>query len=228
MPFRRVLLALFSLLLVAGAAFALMGGEARRELLGQEAKCPPGYLGAEQLELRERRERRARGETEKGDAERKREEALGEGTCRAAKGPEPIGELMQIQNESGRRARGGQAGVKTGAYASAVADAKRIATASGTLPGSAGEWTPAGKGPLIGDDKRYDEVNGAGSGRPERPAVGLRLRPEGPPPLRRGRRGRRVGRRREGRLRRLALDRRHAARRRPSAASTTRPPTGAP
>jgi photosystem II stability/assembly factor-like uncharacterized protein len=175
MPLRRVLLALFSLLLVAGAVLALMGGEARRELLGQEAGCPPGYLSGEQLELRERRERRAQGEAEGGEAEREREaekerEEGGGESCRTAKGPEPIGELMQIQNESGRRARGGQAGVKTGAYASAVADARQIATASGTLPGSAGEWTPAGKGPLIGDDKRFNEVNGQGladqNGRP--------------------------------------------------------------
>ena len=168
--FRRVLLALLSLLIVAGAAFALIGGEAGASCWARRRVCPPGYLGEKQLELRERREQRARGETEKGDAERKREEALGEGSCRAGKGPEPIGELMQIQTESGRRARGGQGGVKTGAYASAVADAKRIATASGTLPGSAGAWTPAGKGPLIGDDERYDEVNGQGladqNGRP--------------------------------------------------------------
>ena len=159
-----------------------MGGEARRELLGQEA-CPPGYLGQEQLELRERREQRAgargRGEAERERERGEREEAGGEGTCRAGKGPEPIGELMQIQNESGRRARGGQAGVKTGAYASAVADAKRIATASGTLPGSAGEWTPRGQGPADRRRQALRRGQRAGPGRPERPAVGLRVRPKG-------------------------------------------------
>ena len=69
MPFRRVLIALFALFVVAGAVFALMGGEARRELLGQELECPPGYLSPEQLELRERREHRAQGESG-GQAER--------------------------------------------------------------------------------------------------------------------------------------------------------------
>ena len=111
------------------------------ELLGQEVDCPPGYLSEEQLELRERREQRSASRPEGGseqEAEREREgEAEG---CRAGKGPEPIGELLQIQTESGRRSRGGQGGVKTGAYAAAVARPAAIARASGTLPGSAGTW----------------------------------------------------------------------------------------
>jgi hypothetical protein len=54
-PRRAIPLALLALLILSGAAFALIGQEARRELLGQEQSCPPGYLSEEQLELRERR-----------------------------------------------------------------------------------------------------------------------------------------------------------------------------
>jgi photosystem II stability/assembly factor-like uncharacterized protein len=170
---RALALALLALSIAAGAAYVLLGEEARRELLGQEVDCPPGYLSEEQLELRERREQRSASRPEGGseqEAERERErEGEAEG-CRAGKGPEPIAELMQIQTESGRRSRGGQGGVKTGAYAAAVERQRAIARASGTLPGSAGTWTPAASGPLIGDDPRYAEVNGQGladqNGRP--------------------------------------------------------------
>ena len=156
---------------------AARGGSATR------AARPGGRLPArlpaaeEQLELRERREQRAAGARGRGEAERPSASgarARGARRGRPAaprKGPEPIGELMQIQNESGRRARGGQAGVKTGAYASAVArrEADRDARPA-RCPARPATWTPAGKGPLIGDDKRYDEVNGQGladqNGRP--------------------------------------------------------------
>ena len=50
---------------------------------------------------------------------------------------------MTIQSDSGRRARGGQAGVRSGAYAAAVAR-RATARAAGTLPGSAGTWEPVG------------------------------------------------------------------------------------
>ena len=40
--------------------------------------------------------------------------------------------------------------------------AERAQMPAGTLPGSAGTWEPVGKGPLIADDPRFDEVNGQG------------------------------------------------------------------
>ena len=171
MPLRRVLLALFSLLLVAGAAFALMGGEARRELLGQEVSCPPGYLGEEQLELRERREQRAaRRRAEEGEAERERERRAarrlprrqGPGADRRADAdPDRVGPPRPRRpgRREDRRLR-----------------ARRRRTRSGSRPRPArSPARPASgrrraSGPLIGDDPRYDEVNGQGladqNGRP--------------------------------------------------------------
>jgi hypothetical protein len=91
---RTVLISMFALLLLAGGAFALAGDEARRELLGMHVSCPPGYRTAEQVEAQERRERAAQGGANEQDNEV-------EGVCRRAKNPEPIGELLQMQSESG-------------------------------------------------------------------------------------------------------------------------------
>src|SRR5215217_6021506 len=123
---RTVMISLFALLLLAAGAFALAREKAGRELLGIHASCPPGYRTPEQVEAQERRERAAQGGAEEQEKEV-------EGVCRSARNPEPIGELLRMQTESGRRARGGQPAPRTGAYAAAVHTKEQIARTSGTL-----------------------------------------------------------------------------------------------
>src|SRR5690349_1048540 len=120
---RTISLSLLALLLLAGGAFALVGGEAKRELLGQEEACPPGYVSGEAKEREERRERLANG----GKAERGGEKKI-EG-CQSRKQPEKIGDLLAMQGQSGRNARGGREGVRSGAYANAVRQRAGLAAA---------------------------------------------------------------------------------------------------
>ena len=63
---------------------------------------------------------------------------------------------MTAQTESGRRARGGQGDLKSGAYAAAVREAAALPAAT------EGTWAPVGTTPLVADDARFGEVNGEG------------------------------------------------------------------
>src|SRR5262249_8873412 len=80
--------------------------------------------------------------------------------CRNRSAPDGVADLVTMQTASGRRARGGQPGVRAGAYAAAVRE--KDALASGTLPGTAGTWEPVGSTPEQADDPRFGEVNGEG------------------------------------------------------------------
>jgi hypothetical protein len=117
--------------------------------------CPPGFVSGERLASEALRERRAQVNALR-PAVRESDRPLGPSACRSRSAPERIGELLTIQNESGRRARGGQAGVRRGAYAAAVRQAARLDSAAG------GTWEPVGKGPLVADDPRFESVNGLG------------------------------------------------------------------
>ena len=161
---RTLSVALLAIALLAAAAFAFTrGGDGRRFA---EA-CPPGYVTEAQHEARERRALRgakAAGDTgtvRAVEAERERESRDGGADCRRNKAPEAQAELLTVQQESGRRARGGQPAPRSGAYPAALRQRERIA-AAGSVPGAGGTWEPAGRGPLISDDERYDEVNQLG------------------------------------------------------------------
>jgi photosystem II stability/assembly factor-like uncharacterized protein len=164
-PSRRIaLLALPALLLLAVGAFALVRSH-RDEAVAQA--CPPGFASPAERQLELSREHASEGDGP--DAEAAAEKSSGAG-CTPRKHPESKGDLLKMQGNSGRSARGGAPGVRSGAYAHAVRQRARLAANAGTLPGSGGAWTPAGHGPLIGDDANYDEVNGQGladqNGRP--------------------------------------------------------------
>ncbi len=149
-----------SFMLAAGVLVTVAGTRsiAALPLAKVATGCPAGFVTPERLASEQARERRAviNGLRPAAGPEADRTA----GGCRARSVPEHTGELLTVQTESGRRARGGQPGVRGGAYAAAVRDRDRMA--AGTLPGSAGTWEPVGKGPLIADDPRFGEVNGQG------------------------------------------------------------------
>src|SRR4051794_16281825 len=90
---RTVALSLLALLLLACGAFALVGGEAKRELLGQAESCPPGYVSGEAKEREERREKLAQ-KAQGGEVAVGKEADGGEREgCAARKQPEKIGDL---------------------------------------------------------------------------------------------------------------------------------------
>src|SRR3954471_20256458 len=79
--------------------------------------CPPGYVSGAQLRGAASRERRAEvaGLRARGrDAER----PLGDRACRARNAPETAADLLTVQADATRRATGGQAAPRAGAYAS--------------------------------------------------------------------------------------------------------------
>ena len=120
--------------------------------------CPPGYLTKEQQERAERRERRAQGESAQAEHEAKGKE----GACYTRKHPEPKGELMTRDTQAGARVTAPATRLKPGAYAAAARTAQRLGARASSLPGAAGNWQPAGKGPLVDDNQDYPEVNGQG------------------------------------------------------------------
>src|SRR4051794_9235798 len=84
------------------------------------AACPPGYASAEELAAAQTRERRAE---VNGLRARMPESDTPLAGCRRRSAPERPADLLMMQAESGRRERGGQPGVKPGAYAAGVREA---------------------------------------------------------------------------------------------------------
>ncbi len=93
------------------------------------------------------------------EAERDREKA---GGCFMRKHPEPKAELMTRDTQASARVTAPAEKLKPGASAAAARAAARLGARASSLPGAAGEWQPAGKGPLIDDDEHYPEVSGQG------------------------------------------------------------------
>src|SRR6476646_61626 len=108
---RRATLIGVLVLVAAAAAFAVARVRGDREGEREAEACPPGYVSGEE-------------HGEEGEGER--DAAKG---CTARKHPESKADLLKIQGESGNRARGGQAGVRSGAYAAAVRQRARLAAA---------------------------------------------------------------------------------------------------
>ena len=165
MTLRRILPALLALALLGAAvlAYAATRQPTQGVKLGANG-CPAGYVNRAEREALERRERASqRTRATAGKAEGEQESAGPGPVCVNRKGPESVAELSAIKENDAVRFTGGVTdSVKQGAFRSAVADKRQIAAQGTTLPGSAGEWKPAGTGPLISDDPRFGEVNGLG------------------------------------------------------------------
>ncbi len=179
MSLRRVLPAVLALILLGAAAltFAATRPAPAGVKLGANG-CPPGFASREERMSQERRMaalERVRPTRSEGPGDERLSGDVGADgpmqriargpECVNRKSPEAQGELMAIQENDKRRSTGGVTDtLKPGAYRAAQAERRAIAAEGQTLPGSAGEWKPAGQGPLISDDPRFDEVNGLGLG----------------------------------------------------------------
>lgn len=165
MRLRSAVLGLLLLVVLAGGLTAVRGGLLRSS--STAAVCPPGFESrADRIAEESRAERAGVASQDELDAEKRGEAGTRviaeQPECAARKRPEPRGELMTIQEESAKRYGRESGDVREGARAAAVARAQAIEARGRTLPGTGGTWQPAGKGPLIFDDPRYDEVNGSG------------------------------------------------------------------
>src|SRR5690348_10615724 len=109
--------------------------------------CPPGYVSPARGAAEAARERRA----EVAGLRVRAADTAPLAGCVARSAPERPADLLAAQLDSGRRARGGQPALRSGAYAAAVREHARMAAADGTLPGTAGSWQPVGGTPLIAD-----------------------------------------------------------------------------
>jgi len=163
---RLAFLVLLGLLAAAAGAYGLVsragsGGAARVHA------CPPGYAGKAERARAERRERAALSTS--GVQESAAEIAAERGTagrkapdCVLRKHPETPGELMARDRQAAGKVVAPAGAVRTGAQASAARERARIERERVAVPGNGAAWEPAGKGVLISDDERYDEVNGLG------------------------------------------------------------------
>src|SRR4051812_27667512 len=130
-----------SLVLAAGVFVVALAGTRSvtpREAATVAGPCPPGFVSADAQASQLNRERRA-------EVAGLRARDAGDrpsGACRARSAPERAADLLTVQADSGRRARGGQAGVKPGAYAAAGRGA--AAMSSRPPPGSGGPGGPGG------------------------------------------------------------------------------------
>src|SRR4051794_39355988 len=116
--------------------------------------CPPGFVSGSEQASAAVRERRA-----EVNGSRVRPSAPENETpagCRRTSAPERVSDLTAAQTDSGRRARGGQGELKSGAYAAAVRQADALSAAVGPA------WQPVGTGPLLANDARFAEVKGEG------------------------------------------------------------------
>src|SRR3954470_10371453 len=153
---KRLPLILLGLLVVAGAAtFAFTRGP----LAGDERAdaCPPGYLTRDEQEVLERAERRNAAER-KGD--RDHEERLP--ACAPRSHPESFTEFLAAKSFQESRALAPRTTADPAAYGRAIrarAALARQADEGGIgVAGSAGQWKPVGKGPLLSSEPGYEEV----------------------------------------------------------------------
>jgi hypothetical protein len=159
-PLHRAVGYAAALLLVVG--LAVVGGlrPSSEETAATGATCSPGYKPVDLEELRrEFRFGAEESEEEEGEGESSEE---GEGAiqaCLSVKHPEPFMELEALGAQRAAMLFAPFTSPPPGAYGAAVRQAQRI---SATVPGSEGRWTRYGRGPLISNDERYDQVNGLG------------------------------------------------------------------
>jgi photosystem II stability/assembly factor-like uncharacterized protein len=145
---RLVPVALLLISLVAIASLRSVQGPG----LARARACPPGSVPAARVFAAQERERRAQVSGLRGGAGER------DGTpqaCRALRAPEGSADLLAMQGDSGRRARGGQPALKAGAYAAGAREAA-------ALPSTGGTWSPVGTTPLLADAAGFSSVNGEG------------------------------------------------------------------
>jgi photosystem II stability/assembly factor-like uncharacterized protein len=76
--------------------------------------------------------------------------------------PEPPAEIMAAEAQRSTITTAPTGRVDNNALARAVRRADALSANVARVPGATGKWSPYGKGPLIANDPRFDEVNGAG------------------------------------------------------------------
>ncbi|HYP23145.1 MAG TPA: hypothetical protein VEV43_06195 [Actinomycetota bacterium] len=76
--------------------------------------------------------------------------------------PEPVAEMALAEGMRATIHGAPHGRVPANALAKAVRRADALAARAARVPGTRGRWSPYGKGPLIANDPRFDEVNGAG------------------------------------------------------------------
>jgi len=81
--------------------------------------------------------------------------------CVSVARPESAAELTRMASQATARATGPFASVAPGAHAAALRQRAAIAAAP-AVAGTGGQWTPVGKGQLIGDAPEHPDVNGQG------------------------------------------------------------------
>lgn len=133
-----------SFLLLTSAGVAASGRPMRTAL-----SCPPGSRAVSvDAELREMTGQAA---------------AVGGLVCSTPpKVPEPPAEVMQAEAMRASISSAPSGRVGADALAKAVRRADAMSANVARVPGATGQWSPYGKGPLIANDPRFDEVNGTG------------------------------------------------------------------
>lgn len=161
------------LIVVLAAAFLIArpGSEDEPERLAA-GDCPQGFTRLSDQYVRELREGAvAGGAGEESEAEREAEEREGNersskrGYCLrdGVRRPEPLADLAKVNTTSAQRL-----GLDSPtALATALQQKERLANDNTTVPGTAGSWTPFGKGPVIFDDPDHPDNFGLrrGAGR---------------------------------------------------------------
>src|SRR3954449_10308059 len=144
----RVVVLLVALAGVVAAAVLLSSGgsESRRTA---SAACPAG-----QRVVPERGEAEESGEG--GDYE-----SHFKGKCAPVSHPESPADLERF-NEAAQNRQGSDTPKE---FAKALKQRDRLAAKASNIPGTRGQWSPYGKGPLIGDDPTYPTTLGDGFGK---------------------------------------------------------------
>lgn len=152
-----------ALALAVGAAILPRGPGSRTTAA---AGCPAGYRAVDERELAA--EMRGGTAGRSGEVESELERSVegyrddGRTLCLSNKHPEPYGEIAAMQAQRTARAAAPFATVAPGAFRAALAQRSAMIAAAPRVRGSNGVWRPLGKGPLISNDPRFDEVNGLG------------------------------------------------------------------
>lgn len=155
------LLAIVGLLAVGVLQATGRSGDGSRH--APEKGCPPGFQPWDKARSVER-------ELKAPDLSDDFEKLLAEmdselpssGVCLSNKHPEEFAEIEAMLGQRVSRAAAPFDSVAPGAFQNAVAQTAALEAASPRVPGAGGAWRPVGRGPLISDDPRYDEVNGLG------------------------------------------------------------------
>ena len=135
-------------------------GSSRAQDAGALA-CPPGSREVTVSdELRQFAGRDAAGRAE---AERFARTNPNARICAAPpKLPEPVAEMYAAEAHRATIMTAPSGRVPNNVLARAVKQSVALEASARAVPGAAGRWSPYGKGPLIANDERFDEVNGTG------------------------------------------------------------------